>query len=212
MGTVMADERLIALPADRAAQLAGVSERRVRSWAERGLVTPTVERRISEHRTVRLYGHRDLLCLLVTAELISRGASPQTVRKIVEHLRSRGYDEPLSQLVFAVDERDGQVYFQHPTGEWEGGKRPDQIVLHQVLNLKPLIARIRRAARRADHTVGQTEKRRGALGSKPVVAGTRVPVATIARYLDRGASTEDVLRAFPVLRAADVEAVRRKAS
>jgi uncharacterized protein (DUF433 family) len=47
------------------------------------------------------------------------------------------------------------------------------------------------------------------MGSKPLVAGTRVPVATVQRYLDAGKSIEDVLAAFPVLEKADVEVIRR---
>ena len=65
--------------------------------------------------------------------------------------------------------------------------------------------------RRDPAAVGQTEKRRGAMGSKELVAGTRVPVATIRRYLDRGVDVAEVLEAFPVLEREDVEAVRASA-
>jgi uncharacterized protein (DUF433 family) len=77
-----------------------------------------------------------------------------------------------------------------------------------VLPLEPLRAKVQRATKRDPASVGRTEKRRGALGSKELVAGTRVPVATVRRYLDRGASVAEVVEAFPTLRPEDVEAVR----
>ncbi|MGH3889364.1 MAG: DUF433 domain-containing protein [Pseudonocardiaceae bacterium] len=70
--------------------------------------------------------------------------------------------------------------------------------------------RIAQGARRDEALVGKVEHRRGALGNKPLLAGTRVPVETVQRYLAAGRSTDDVLEAFPMLTAGDVEAVRRE--
>lgn len=59
---------------------------------------------------------------------------------------------------------------------------------------------------------GRVERRRGAMGSKPVLAGTRVPVDTVRRYLEAGRTVDQVLESFPTLTAADVEAVRQGAA
>ena len=49
----------------------------------------------------------------------------------------------------------------------------------------------------------------GVLGGMPVVAGTRVPAATILAYLREG-RTEDYIREdYPTLPAGAIEAVRR---
>ncbi|MGH3923048.1 MAG: DUF433 domain-containing protein [Pseudonocardiaceae bacterium] len=48
------------------------------------------------------------------------------------------------------------------------------------------------------------------MGNKPLLAGTRVPVETVQRYLAAGRSADDVLEAFPMLKASDVETVRRE--
>jgi uncharacterized protein (DUF433 family) len=202
----MVDETLVALPRDRAARLAGVSERRVAYWATRGLVVPAVEERLSPQRPVRLYGYLELMSLMVVAQMRDK-ASLQEIRRVVEYLRGLGFPEPLTELRFAVAGR--KLYFEHPDGNWEHDRRPGQIVLDQVLNLAPMRARIRKAVERDKASVGKVERRRGAMGSKPLVAGTRVPVATVQRYLEAGKSIEDVLAAFPVLEKADVEAIRR---
>jgi uncharacterized protein (DUF433 family) len=100
----------------------------------------------------------------------------------------------------------------HDDGSWEGDLRPDQVVIHEVLNLEPLRGRIAAGLRRDASLAGQIERRRGVLGSKPVLAGTRVPVHTVRRYLDAGRSVEQILESFPALTAADVEAVQRGAA
>jgi uncharacterized protein (DUF433 family) len=150
------------------------------------------------------------MSLLIAAALRQKGVSLQHIRVIVEHLRSRGYPEPLTQVPFAVV--GDRVYFQHEDGTWEGDLRPDQAIIHEVLELVPLRARIREAEQRERETVGHVEKRRGAMGSKPVIAGTRVPVATVQRFLSSGRTVDDVLRAYPQLERADIEAAARAAA
>jgi DNA-binding transcriptional MerR regulator len=87
-----ATEELPAFPDTRARQLAGVSMGRLRYWEETGLVVPSIRRQLSPNHTVRLYSFTDLLSLLVVAQLrVERRMSLQHVRRVVEHLRSRGY-------------------------------------------------------------------------------------------------------------------------
>jgi hypothetical protein len=115
---------------------------------------------------------------------------------------------PLTQLVFATVGKD--IYFQHEDGMWESRVRPDQVVIHQVLKLDKIRARIRRASVRDEAAIGQREQRRGTLGGKPVIAGTRIPVATVERYLTGGYAPAEIVTSFPALRLEDVEAVRQQ--
>jgi uncharacterized protein (DUF433 family) len=127
---------------------------------------------------------------------------------VVEHLRERDYKAPLRELRFAVS--GDRIYFQHPDGLWEGDQAPDQVVLYQVLDLEAIKARIRRSVRPSRaHEAGHLERRRGVLGSKAVFAGTRVPVAAVEAYLERGLPDERILEAFPELTREDVEAARQ---
>jgi len=50
------------------------------------------------------------------------------------------------------------------------------------------------------------------MGSKPIFAGTRIPVETVQRYLDAGCDTETILAEYPSLTVADVEAARNYAA
>jgi DNA-binding transcriptional MerR regulator len=202
-------EEVLAFPDTQARRLAGVSMRRLRYWEEAGLVVPSIKRRLSEHNTVRLYSYQDLLALLVVSALrTERNMSLQKIRRVVTHLRSRGYQAPLRELKFATVGRE--IYFQHPDGRWEGDLRPDQIVIVEVILLDPLRLRIDRAAARPAQDAGRVEKRRGVHASAPVFAGTRIRVATVQRYLQQGYRAEAILEAFPDLSLADVEEARRQ--
>lgn len=204
-----AGEEVLAFPDTQARQLAGVSMRRLRYWEEVGLVVPSIKRQLGEHNTVRLYSYQDLLALLVVSALrTERDMSLQKIRRIVRHLRSRGYRAPLRELKFATVGRE--VYFQHPDGTWEGDLSPDQVVPYEVILLDPLRLRIDRAARRSAGDAGRVEKRRGVHASAPVFAGTRIRVATVQRYLLQGYRTEAILEAFPDLKAEDVDEARRQ--
>jgi DNA-binding transcriptional MerR regulator len=203
-----AAEELLAFPDTRARQLARVSMRRLRYWEETCLVEPSITRQLSPKNTVRLYSFQDLLSLLVVAELrTERDMSLQHIRRVVEHLRSRGYEAPLRELTFAT--LGQEIYFQHSDGSWEGDLRPDQRVLEKVLHLDPLRARITRAAERQASEAGQVIKKRGVHASAPVFAGTRIRVSTVQEYLRRGYDTNAILEAFPDLTAADVAEAAR---
>lgn len=201
---------LIVLPPDRAASLAGISRRQLVYWDVRGLVGPGITRRLTARGNVQLYTFTDLMCLCVLAQM-RRRFSLQRMRKVVDHLRSRGYDEPMSELRFALHGRD-EIYFQHPDGTWEGDLKLDQLVFHELIQLDPIRARIRQATRRTSSDFGRVERRRGRRASKDVFAGTRLPVQTVVGWLQNGFTTEQVIEAYPDLTPADVQVARAYAA
>lgn len=204
------DDSLLAFSERAVLRLAGLTPGQLRYMDSVGLLSPAISRRISARNAVRLYDFTDVVELLVVVELRAR-FTPQHVRKVIEHLRARGYERPLTELRFAV-EGTSQVFFQHPDGAWEGDGRPDQTVLMHVLDLDAIRVRVRSAAGRRDASqAGRIERRRGVLGSKPVFAGTRIPVASVVAFLDAGRSVADVLAAYPQLGPEDVEAARGEA-
>lgn len=201
-------EDLLAFPDARARSIAGVSKGRMRYWEQIGLVAPSIRRQLDARNTIRLYNYQDLLALLVVSALrTERGMSLQHIRRVVEHLRARGYKSPLRQLKFATVGRE--IYFQHPDGDWEGDLQPNQIVIEETLHLDPLRLRIANAVKRPAQVAGLVEKRRGVHASAEVFAGTRIRVSTVQDYLLHGYRTESILEAFPDLEAADVDTARQ---
>lgn len=202
---VTVDGSVVMFTEDRVRALAGISYSQIRYWA-RGLALPTVDRRITTHHGVRLYDFDATLTILVLAELKRRGHSLQHLRQVASYVRSEGLR--FSELRFATS--GSRVHFQRPDGGWQDADSTQQLE-PEVVPLQPLRAKVRAAQGRDPETVGRREKRRGSMGSKELVAGTRVPVATVRRYLARGIPVAEVLEAFPVLSEQDVEAVRASA-
>ena len=197
----------VAIPRKKAASLIGARVAKIDYWTAQGLlgdVEPAV--RLTPHRIRRLYSHADLMSLMIVDELRKRGVSLQGVRKVTTELRARGYDRPLTQVRYAVVGR--RVFLQLEDGNWVDGSQPDQGVIAQALNLGDMQIRVRGTVGRRAGSEGQIERRRGALGSKELIAGTRIPVATVRRYLEADRTPEQIIEAYPDLTFADVEAVR----
>jgi uncharacterized protein (DUF433 family) len=127
---------------------------------------------------------------------------------VVAYLRQRDYETPLRELRFAV--YGDEIYFQHPDGSWEGGRQPNQLVLRHVIPFQEIVTRIRGSAERSPDAAGRVVRRRKVMGRQPVFDGTRVLVATIVGYLERGYSTERIIEAFPDLTPADVDEARKQ--
>lgn len=203
MAEAMGD--VLAIPDKRAAKLARITMRQLRYWEQTGLIVPSIKRQISPHNTVRLYSYQDLLSLLVAAALRDR-VSLQLIRRVVAQLEDRGFADPLRELRFATHGRD--VYFQYPDGSWSGHPDPDQVIFQQVIALDALRERIPTATKRRPNEAGKVVSHRGVLGGKPIFAGTRIPVATIQRYLQAGYGTDAIIDEYPSLTPADIDVAR----
>lgn len=204
------DDSLFAANRHQAARIAGITMRQLDYWTSHGLIVPDVDTRLTPHRPIRLYSFVEVMGLVVAAELRRRSVSLQHIRAIVSRVVHAGYDRPLTQLVWASD--NGRLYFMHPDGSWEGDQRPGQAIIRESLNLDEIRVHIRESARRNERQVGRIERRRNTLGSKPVVAGTRVPVETVKRYLADGRTANEIVASFPALRPEDIEVVAQTAS
>src|SRR6266540_7126745 len=159
-------------------------------WARTELVEPTVDRQLASRNPVRLYPFQDMVELMVVAELLDSGKSLQHIRRVLDHLRKRGYRAPLRELSFATQGKD--IYFQHPDGSWEGDRRPDQVVIPEVIDLQHMRHRIEQAVRRGPDEAGRIDPRRGRMGSKPVVTTIHCPSGE-HRQLDHDASVRSGL-------------------
>jgi uncharacterized protein (DUF433 family) len=207
----MIQNELVAIPRKKAAGLVGARVAKIDYWTEQGLLGDVPETfYLTPHRVRRLYDYTDLMSLMVVNELRRRGVSLQGVRRITKELRALGYDRPLTEVSYAVV--GGKVFLQLPDGTWMDGDRPSQGVLPETLNLAAMQVTIGRMIGRPADSEGQFERRRGALGSKDLIAGTRIPVATVRRYLDARRTPDQIIESFPDLTLADIEAVRSTAA
>lgn len=197
---------------EQAIGLTGITRRQLDYWLRTSLITADIASG-DGRGTVRLFTFQNLLEIRVAAWLRDQ-LSLQLIRKIVGHLRAQR-DHPLAELQFAVVEAEPDrtgahrrdVIVQQADGSWEKWTGQQMLTVRVPVRrfsdeLSKAAARDRSNRRR----VGQVEKRRGVLGSAPVLAGTRIPTAALWRLHDAGYSTERILENYPGLKRADVKA------
>ncbi len=212
------DDAFLMLPADRVAQIAGITRQRLEYWEKSDLVHPTHKRVVHRHLTIRLYDLADLTVVAVAAELVRQsGISLQHVRRTRKRLLNR-VREPLRELKWAVIKNDQskkrELWVQYPDGTWEGDKAPGQvpIVDEGTLDLEVIRARVERKARapvqRDKDAVGRVEKRKYVRHAAPVFGGTRIPVEAVWEFIDEGADDSEILGAYPSLTKIDLDKAR----
>jgi uncharacterized protein (DUF433 family) len=211
------DDDFLLVPADRVAEIAGVSRQRLWYWEKSKLVKPTHRRVVNKRLIVRLYDLADLTVVAVVAELVRlSGITLQHVRKTRGLFISRDL-EPLRDLRWAVarDEttKRRELFVQYPDGTWEGDRKPGQKILDgNTLDLELIRSRVSKQAHRPSTrdkaSIGHVEKRHQVRGSAPVFSGTRIPLEAVWEYLSEGASDSEILVAYPGLRTADVDKAR----
>lgn len=199
---------ILALSAEHIERVTGLTARQLAYWDKTGFFKPEYA---SENRGLpnsRVYSFRDAVGLrtisvLLNAHLVSLPHSKDVARKLATYT-----DRPWSELRLRVWNR--RVQFDEP----ETGATRD-VVLGQCI-LLPIIdviheveQRVEKLKTRDQAKIGQFEKHRYISHNKLVIAGTRIPVETILEYVEDGYSTVSILKEFPSLTEADIQAVIR---
>lgn len=182
--------------------LTRLTARQLQYWDETGFLKPSISRR-KGRGTLRLYSFQDLVALRVAAEL--RGALPlQTLRRLVAYLRQLDYKLPLAELHFWVGQ--GTVYFRE-AGVTREARRPEQSLIEGTVQIREVLADLGRQIDRLDARIpGRIERRRGVMSGKPVIAGTRIPTASIWRQVKEGLDADQVRKGYPGLTRKDIAA------
>jgi len=192
-----------AFSSDKVLRLTRLTRRQLQYWDEQGFLSPTLSRRLGRGRR-RLYDFRDLVSLRVAGDLRSEGVSLHEIRQTVKHLRSLDYEHPLAVVKFYVFNR--HLYFSE-ADTIRAGRRPEQVIANYAVPFGAIVHRLEREIAKLDHRpLGQIERRRGVLGSAPVIAGTRIPVAAIQRLASAGASIGKIRELYPDLTGKDIRA------
>ena len=207
MITVSEPYPVLGLNLEGASRVVGVSRSTLRSWRSAGIYRSSFDQGLADEGELgpALFGFRDLLDLRALADLrrdlgLRRDDLARTGRYLGEHR-----DLPWTNLGFGTLGR--KLVLRDPaTGQWE----TDRPVEVSSIDLTGLIESVRlsvdAALQRSPDQIGRIERHRNVMRNKPVIAGTRIPVATIQEYADEGYTTQDILLAHPHLHTEDIEA------
>lgn len=191
-----------------AARLSGLTIGQLRSWDRKGFVRPSYA---EENRNLpygRVYSFRDVVSLRVLRQLRNVHKVPlQHLRKVSETLAHFGDAKWTATTLYVLGKR---VVFTDPRTD----QRVEVVSGQRVFDipLRVAISDTRKAIAKLNH---RDESERGSvvhgrftLQNEPVFEGTRIPVAAVKRYLNAGYSPDAIVREFPDLTFADIEAAR----
>lgn len=198
---------LQAFTQDAVAKIVGLSRRQLDYWDRTGVISPSVAP-FEGRGHGRLYSFQDLIKLKVGAEMRRRHFRPSGIRKTVQNLEQRGFDDPLLTVRFLVQPDGKEVLYVNPAAERPLSARAvDQMAETMDLPLRDIRTGLEASvAEHMKRPVGQIRTMRNVQGSAPVVAGTRIPVEKIVALAEDGWDEARILQAFPSLQAADVRA------
>lgn len=205
----MTGENVIgAFSEEHAQRLSGVSRHQLRRWDRIGFLRPSYgwENRRSPYS--RIYSFRDIVSLRVLNDLRNnKGVSLQHLREVSDALAHLGDDKWTATTLYVLGRH---VVFVDPRTQ----HREEVVSGQQVFDipLRVVIADTRKAIqelnRRGSGEIGHIVRGRFVMQNEPVFARTRIPVATVRRYLKAGYSDEKIIREYPELTVADIAAAR----
>jgi uncharacterized protein (DUF433 family) len=213
-GEAFVTEQPVAFTADQVIRITGLTRRKLEYWIETGVLNADVNMAKGRGH-VRLFSFQNLIEARTAAWLRDK-ISLQLIRKIIRRLRDAGLDRPLTSVRFGViefAEHSGneryEVVLERPEGGWESWRHPGQLILELTVPIEAFAAALRSEAtadRVTRRRVATIERRRGVLGSTPVLAGTRVPTRAVWNLARAGLDAQAIAAEYPGLTIADVTA------
>ncbi|KQM50975.1 hypothetical protein ASE69_06315 [Sphingomonas sp. Leaf208] len=189
---------------DQAARLSGVSLNQLRRWDGDGFFCPS----FSDAKGIpfgRIYSFRDIVSLRVLNDLRNeKRISLAHLRDVARDLSHLGDAKWTATTLYVLGKR---VVFVDP----RTNLRQDVVSGQRVFDipLRVVISSTRRAVLdlndRSERT-GQIVRARFVAQNEPVIAGTRVSVAAIREFASAGYSSAKIIKEYPGLTDADVEA------
>jgi uncharacterized protein (DUF433 family) len=203
--TMRQNTLIAAFSEEHVVRLTGLTHGQLRSWDRAGFFQP---RYAYEDRHVpysRVYSFQDVVGLRTIAVLMKEyRISLQKLHKVAEELIRRGYAHWADVKLYVVN---GQVHFRRPKtndieGVWDG-----QLAMLPVIDvITDVEARVQELKKRGESQLGHVERNKYVVRNSPVIAGTRIPTATIRRFKEAGYSVEQIVKQYPSLTAEDVQA------
>lgn len=195
---------IAAFTEEQTERLTGVTVRQLRNWDRTGFFVPSLAYEDRSQPLSRLYSFRDLVSLKILNSLRNElNVSLQHLRQVKYKLAHLGDDLWSKTILFVLNKR---VAFENPETrakeEVVSGQGILQIPLEVVTgDMRKAVDAMRK---RDEALIGQIERKKGIANSKPVIAGTRIPVSSIKAFANEGYTAEQIMAEYPTLTKADV--------
>tara|TARA_R110002051_G_scaffold43831_3_gene89409 strand:+ start:7931 stop:8575 length:645 start_codon:yes stop_codon:yes gene_type:complete len=194
---------------DDAARLTGLSVGQLQQRDRSGFLQPSYAPENRRLPYSRVYSFRDIVSLRVLGQLRNVHNVPmQHLRKVSQKLAEFGDSKWTVATLYVLGRR---VVFTDPRTK----ERQEVVTGQRVFDipLKVAISDTREAIRalntRTSEDAGKVVKARFVMQNEPVFSGTRIPVATVKRYLHAGFAPDAIKKEFPQLTDEDIAAAQR---
>lgn len=191
---------------EHAEALTGVSRKQLRHWDRIGLLRPSLAN--EPHVPFgRIYSFRDLVSLRVLNELRNEiGCSIPHLLEVSEKLALLS-DDPWSATTLyvlnkrvVVGEPDTNVKLEVVSGQ----RILDIPLRFRISSMRNSVAKLNQ---RSPDQIGKVVSNKFVSQGQAVVKGTRVPISAIRSFASAGYSAAAIVKEYPSLTVADVEAV-----
>jgi DNA-binding transcriptional MerR regulator len=186
-------------------RLAGVSRQQLRYWDKTGFFRPAFASEDRRDAYSRIYSFRNVASLRVLNVLRNQYNVPlQHLRKVADELGHLSDAKWIITTLFVLNRK--VIFVEKDTAKYR------EIVSRQYIIDMPLSVVVSDTRRDiealSDRTsaAGKIDRARFVNHNAPVIAGTRIPVATIKQFSEEGYSVEQILAEYPTLTAEDVRA------
>lgn len=190
---------------EHAGALSGVSVKQLRHWDRIGLLKPSYS---DESRVPygRIYSFRDLVSLRVLDQLRNEArCSIQHLLEVAAKLRALSDDPWAASTLYAANKR---VVIAQPGRrsrvEVISGQGILDIPIRAVIT--GMHARVAELNQRKPEELGRVVEHKFIAQGQAVFDGTRIPVADVLSYAEAGYGAAAIIKQYPGLAVADVEA------
>lgn len=197
---------VIALTEDHVARITGLSKGQLRAWDRRGFFVPRYAYDDRHRAYSRIYSFKDAVGLRTIAKL--RSAPYRIGIARLEALAKRMEEDEISHWADAkVWVVNGELHYWHPRLNEIKGSETGQLAMVPIINvIEEVKAKIDNIKTRQAETFGKVERHKYVARNSWVVAGTRIPTATIRRYIEAGYSRSAIIDEYPSLTSDDIDA------
>jgi DNA-binding transcriptional MerR regulator len=202
----MTANKVVALTEDHISRITGLSKGQLRAWDRRGFFVPkhAFEDRSSAYS--RIYSFKDAVGLRTIARL--RAApyriSLQRLFGVAKELEARGIEHWADVRIHVVK---GEVSIQPPASDEVESVESGQYAMLPIIDvIREVSRKIEEIKRRDNTTYGKVDRNKFVARNSWVVSGTRIPTATIRRYVEAGFSKQHILEEYPTLTLDDIDA------
>lgn len=197
---------LTAFTADLAARVTGLSVSQLHRWDRNGFFEPSLADPDRRRPYSRIYSLPDVVALRTIAALRAAGVSFAELRTVRDLLFPDHDGEYPVRCLHIVD---GHL-FRTRSEAMAAAKSSQRVGEPTTVEIAAMVAtvdeEVRRLSERTADQIGQVSRDRWIMNGVPVIAGTRIPTATIVWAHEHGYSLDRILEEYPRLKVEDVQA------